>query len=458
MPTPITHLAAKAGIALFRAVRFMKRGLQRVAHGLAPVARPIGRFFIRALIMPLYRTVIFFKLKIQRLMVPTRGLTLFLISNKYLFHAILGIATISTVFLNIRAQQVHAQDVGKNSLLYALATNAETEIVQESAIPAPTTETKYLAEALTAMPHVDFDYTETDEPVIAGISVPGSISAPTISEPGSSGAPRTKTETYVVQEGDTLGTIAQRFSVNVGTILWNNGLTERQYIRPGDSLRIPPVSGMIVTIKKGDTISKVAGRYGGDKDEILAFNTISDETTLALGTEIIVPNGRPPEPAQTIIASRARATEQAAASDARTGVAFASRLPKPADASASSLPSTKLLWPTSGHVITQYYGWKHTGLDIDGDFTSPLYASYDGVVDKAGWNNGGYGLQVLIQHPNGMTTRYGHASKLFVKAGDEVKKGQVIAMMGSTGRSTGSHLHFEVYVNGKRTNPLVYIK
>lgn len=97
-------------------------------------------------------------------------------------------------------------------------------------------------------------------------------------------------------------------------------------------------------------------------------------------------------------------------------------------------------------------------MDIDGDLTSPLYAAADGVVEKAGWNSGGYGLQVLINHPNGMKTRYAHASKLFVKAGDEVKRGEVIAMMGSTGRSTGSHLHFEVYVNGRRQNPLTYIR
>jgi murein DD-endopeptidase MepM/ murein hydrolase activator NlpD len=131
-------------------------------------------------------------------------------------------------------------------------------------------------------------------------------------------------------------------------------------------------------------------------------------------------------------------------------------VPKPADLDPKKLPTAKLLWPTSGHVITQYYGWKHTGVDIDGDYSSPLYAAADGTVQKAGWNSGGYGLMILIDHPNGMTTRYGHASKLFVKAGDSVKKGQVIAMMGTTGRSTGTHLHFEVYVNGKRTNPLAY--
>jgi murein DD-endopeptidase MepM/ murein hydrolase activator NlpD len=118
----------------------------------------------------------------------------------------------------------------------------------------------------------------------------------------------------------------------------------------------------------------------------------------------------------------------------------------------------RLYLPTNGHSITQYYGWKHTGVDIDGDYTSPLYAAEDGVVEVAGWQTNGYGLMVLIDHQNGFKTRYGHSSKLFVQAGDYVKRGQVIAMMGTTGRSTGTHLHFEVYVNGARVNPLAYIK
>jgi murein DD-endopeptidase MepM/ murein hydrolase activator NlpD len=108
-------------------------------------------------------------------------------------------------------------------------------------------------------------------------------------------------------------------------------------------------------------------------------------------------------------------------------------------------------------VITQYYGWRHTGLDIDGDYSSPLYAAHDGTVTTAGWNKGGYGLQVIVSG-SGVMTRYAHASKLFVTNGERVKKGQVIAMMGTTGRSTGTHLHFEVYINGSRVNPLAYIR
>jgi murein DD-endopeptidase MepM/ murein hydrolase activator NlpD len=460
--TPILkQFATSAAIAFFRAVRGVKRGLQHTLAGLGRFLAPIGRLAVDWIILPAYRTAITAQLKFQRTVLPSRGVFLFFASNRYLFHAVLTLATIATVVMNIQARQAFAQDVGQNSLLYALATDSDVEIVQETAREedgAAVPRDSYIVKGtLMAVPHIDFDYDDEHDPTLAALSVPGAISAPIVSdtENEASRAPRTRTETYVVKDGDTIGSIARSFNVNVGTILWSNNLTERQYIRPGDSLKIPPVSGVLVTVKKGDTIAKLAARYDGDVNEIRDMNRITDETTLALGTELVIPGGRPPAPEQTLIAIASRSREQSAS---RTGTAANTNTKRPADIDTEDLPSARLLWPTSGHVITQYYGWRHTGVDIDGDFSSPLYASYEGVVSAAGWNSGGYGLQVVIKHPNGMMTRYAHSSKLFVKVGDAVKRGQVIAMMGSTGRSTGSHLHFEVYVNGKRANPLAYIK
>jgi len=459
--TPILkQLATSAAIAFFRAMRSVKRGLQHTLSGLGRLLAPIGRLGVDWLILPVYRAAITSHLKFQRTVLPSRGVLLFFASNRYLFHAVLAIATIATIVMNLQARQAFAQDVGQNSLLYALATDSEVEIVQETAREneAAPTDSYLVKGTLMAVPHIDFDYSDDQDPTLAGLSVPGAISAPIVSDAGSeaSRAPRTRTETYVVKDGDTIGSIAQDFNVNVGTILWSNNLTERQYIRPGDSLKIPPVSGVLVTVKKGDTIAKLAARYGGDAEDIRDTNHIADESSLALGTELVIPGGQPPAPEQTIIAIASRSRETS--STDRTGLSVNANTKRPADVDAEALPSARLLWPTSGHVITQYYGWKHTGVDIDGDFTSPLYAAYDGVVTTAGWNSGGYGLQIIVKHPNGMMTRYAHSSKLFVKVGDAVKRGQVIAMMGSTGRSTGSHLHFEVYVNGKRGNPLAYIK
>ena len=115
------------------------------------------------------------------------------------------------------------------------------------------------------------------------------------------------------------------------------------------------------------------------------------------------------------------------------------------------------VWPTDWRVITQYFTWKHTGIDIDGDYTTNNYASADGVVIYSGWRRG-YGETVEVDHGNGIVTRYAHNSALYVKTGDVVSAGQAVARTGSTGRSTGSHIHFEVIVNGKFKNPLDYVR
>ena len=388
IPSIPKHIAAIVAIALFRTIRFLKRTLQPIASGILRAFFVVGRLLARIFIIPFYRLAIRLKLRLQRLAYPTQGAALLLVTNKYLFHAALGLAMIATLAVNLQVRQAHAQDVGKNSLLYALATGSETSVIQEaSAETMPSPVTSYLDQGtLIALPHIDFDYTE-DPDQIANISIPGAIAALPLPDVEGPTAPRTNTETYIVQEGDAIGTIARTFGVNVGTILWNNNLDERRYIRPGDALRIPPVSGMLVTLKKGDTVAKLAKKYGGEEVEILAMNRITDETTLALGTEIVIPGGQPPAQSQTIASAAGRGSSV----QPRAG-GIVSGGKKPSDVDTKDLPTARLLWPTSGHVITQYYGWKHIGLDIDGDYSSPLYASYDGVVSKAEWNSGGYGL------------------------------------------------------------------
>ena len=127
--------------------------------------------------------------------------------------------------------------------------------------------------------------------------------------------------------------------------------------------------------------------------------------------------------------------------------------------SGSTVPS---IWPTIG-VVTSPYGLRwggsdfHPGIDIANDLGTPIVATADGIVEYAGWNSGGYGNMVDINHGNGIMTRYGHASQVLVSAGQSVARGQVIALMGSTGFSTGPHVHYEVHVNGQRVNPISYL-
>lgn len=436
----------------------------------------MGRFLLGFVILPAYRLVVIAKLRIQRLALPARGFMLFLVTNKYLFHIAIGSAAAVSVFVNIQNRQAFAQDAGQHSLLYTLMTNGESEIVQEEldASDAKPTEKRFGAGSIDAVPHIDFDYernTDSETDTRLSTSIPGTVVLRPESQQGKDQGikpARTGIESYIVKEGDTLGSIARDYDVDVGTVMWANNLSARQFIRPGDSLRILPVSGVTATVKKGDTLSSIADRYSGTVEEIVRVNQLASEF-VTVGKELIIPGGEPPAiVTDRIVATAIRRTATAAgreslrepgAKTANAAQGGALNIPKPSDASeAPEKPKTRLLWPSSGHVITQYYGWRHTGLDVDGDLTSPLYASADGVVSIAGWNNGGYGLQVMIEHTNGMKTRYAHASKLFVKAGDTVKRGQVIAMMGNTGRSTGSHLHYEVYVSGKRVNPLLYIR
>lgn len=427
---------------------------------IARTASFVGRCFAYIFILPVYRAVTLFRLRYARVTIPVRGWALAVFTHRYLPHVIIVTMSVLTIGTSVLAgQRVDAQDAGQTSLLYEIVAGSDARTTEEAAnAELLVHDSRYANDSIIASPDIDFDYEETADLPITSPSVPGTIVANLIpheaDQPTGPAEERTETVNYVVQNGDTLSTIAQRFGVNIGTLLWSNGRTATQYIRPGDTLRIPPVSGVLVTVKSGETLSSLAKKYGSDTDDIVRVNRLDPEKPLATGVEIVLPGGTPPAQA---VAARVTTPKSASANSIEANAANAARFAKPDDADTSNVPATKLLWPTSGHVITQYYGWRHTGLDLDGDYDSPLYASHDGVVTTAGWNSGGYGLQVLIDG-EGVTTRYAHASKIFVKAGDTVKRGQTIAMMGTTGRSTGTHLHYEVYINGKRVNPLSYIR
>lgn len=247
---------------------------------------------------------------------------------------------------------------------------------------------------------------------------------------------------HVVQSGETVSSIAEMYSLNILTVLWANNLSTRSYIRPGDKLTILPVNGVVHKVKKGDTISAIAKLYNAETKDIVKINKLQENgEDIVIGETLLVPNGKKPQPVYTY----------------SSGSAFSSlAAPLP---SINAPAGSRYVWPAGVKRITQYFGWRHTGLDIAGPVGTPLYAARAGKVirSQCGWN-GGYGCYVIIDHGGGVQTLYGHASKLFVEVGEEVAQGQNIALMGSTGRSTGSHIHFEVRINGKRTNPLQYIR
>lgn len=259
---------------------------------------------------------------------------------------------------------------------------------------------------------------------------------------------RTSLVDYVVKAGDSISTIAEEFEISVNTILWENNLSAYSVIRPGDTLKILPVNGILHEVKSGESLSFISGKYDVSQAEILSTNKLASASRLSIGQKLIIPGASKIQPATT-------RTSAKAPSESYTGItAIKNIVTAP---SAKPVAGNKMNWPTEGTRISQYYSWRHTGLDIANKTGTPLYAADAGVVEQSGWMNG-YGYQVLIDHGGGKKTRYAHASKLFVSAGDKVTKGQSIAAMGSTGWSTGSHIHFEVIINGKKYNPLDYIK
>ena len=154
-----------------------------------------------------------------------------------------------------------------------------------------------------------------------------------------------------------------------------------------------------------------------------------------------------------------QAANSAAAAISASGLMSTNSFAFGTSTAGSNVPS---IWPTVG-VVTSPYGLRwggsdfHPGIDIANDMGTPILATADGIVEYAGWNSGGYGNMVDINHGNGIMTRYGHASQVVVSAGQHVTRGQIIALMGSTGFSTGPHVHYEVHVNGQRVNPISYL-
>lgn len=249
---------------------------------------------------------------------------------------------------------------------------------------------------------------------------------------------------HTVQSGETISSIANSFGLNVNTILWANNLSERSLIRPGDKLTILPQNGVMYTVVKGDTVGKIARKYGIGENLLISENNLGN--SIAIGQKIIIPGGR--------LITNTSVASQTSKTNNYTGISVIKDLVK---APANKVSGGSMLWPTVGHRITQYYSWRHTGLDVANKVGTPLYAAAAGKVEFAGWSNG-YGYNVVINHGGGKKTRYAHASKLFVKVGQSVDRGENIAAMGSTGWSTGSHIHFEVIVNGVKYNPLNYVK
>lgn len=225
---------------------------------------------------------------------------------------------------------------------------------------------------------------------------------------------------YTVRNGDSLSEVAEMFGVTTNTIMWANDLNRATEIQPGDTLVILPIVGVQHIVKKGDTIATIAKKYEGDVEEILAYNQLTSADSLAVGDTIIIPGG-----AMHAAPVRTSSNSQPVKTSGASSAGFSHPAP-------SSVKSQGI------------HGYN--AVDLAGGYGSSIRAAAAGevIVSKnAGWN-GGYGQYIVVRHPNGVQTLYAHLSSNAVGVGDYVSAGEVIGGMGSTGRSTGTHLHFEV--------------
>ena len=249
--------------------------------------------------------------------------------------------------------------------------------------------------------------------------------------------PRATIEEYEVKPGDTLATIAEKFDIDVESLKWQNNL-KNDTIKPGETLDILPVPGVSHKVKSGESIYSIAKRYRVDAQNIVnfPFNDFEDLDTFALnvGQVLIVPGGVPPAAAPVVRQIPSRANVVAGAS----GVG-------------------RFIWPTSGSISQNPVSY-HMALDIANRSLPGVIASDGGTVTFSGCVGYGYGCHVMVDHGNGFVTLYAHLSRIDVSAGQVVGQGQNIGRLGSTGRSTGPHLHFEIRKGGVLQNPLAYLR
>jgi murein DD-endopeptidase MepM/ murein hydrolase activator NlpD len=257
--------------------------------------------------------------------------------------------------------------------------------------------------------------------------------------------------TYKVKAGDTLSGIANKFDVSMKTLYWANDLPDRHDLHQGQILKIPPVSGLVVTVKATDTLASLATQYKVSAAKILKTNGL-DDGNLVVGQVLVLP-GAKGKPLPTPKPVKPKAVSRSSGHAASSGGSV--RQPR-------TYGGGRFRWPTSSHHISQYYHYGHYAIDIDGSTGDSIYAAAGGTVTFAGWKSNGGGYQVWIAHGSGLYTTYNHMSSVSVGRGQHVGRGQRVGRMGATGIATGSHLHFEVWKGpvwngGRRVNPLGYL-
>ena len=274
--------------------------------------------------------------------------------------------------------------------------------------------------------------------------------------PGATATPQPAFTTYTIQPGDTVSSIATSFGIDQNYILWNNPLVREDpdYLLIGANILIPSVNGLVYTVTLGDTLGDIAAYYQTDVQSITAFgpNNLASPDDVIEGMVLVLPGAVPPppapppepEPEAVVVPDPEPAYDPPAA-------------PSYDPPAAAAYTSSGFSWPFYGPISTYFSGY-HRGIDIDGfgNYGATIAAAADGVVVLAAYQDWGYGYHVIIEHSDGSRTLYAHLSDIWVGQGQYVGQGQGVGALGSTGYSTGAHLHFEIHIGGP-VDPLGYL-
>lgn len=278
--------------------------------------------------------------------------------------------------------------------------------------------------------------------------------------------PRTEVSTYIVEKGDTVTSIAEKFNLNPRTILNSNAFTVMQdnphNLFVGQEVYILPLDGVYWQWQTGESLTAWAKTFQVAVEDIVNYpaNHLNPATlgsysnpNIKPGTMLVIPGGyRLPNARGDVFVGVTRS------SPATARVQGAGACESVSD---GAVGIGSFIWPANKHYLSGY-DWNpdagHRGIDISGDTGEPVYAVDYGVIVYAGWNDWGYGNMVMVDHGNGWQSLYAHLSAINVVCGASVLQGTVIGAIGSTGNSSGSHLHFELmHTQYSKVNPWLYL-
>jgi murein DD-endopeptidase MepM/ murein hydrolase activator NlpD len=279
------------------------------------------------------------------------------------------------------------------------------------------------------------------------VAVAGAAQAPAPqATPDATEAPGPGYFTYTIQDGDTVDSIAARYGLDPAYLIYDNPeIGDPDSLIIGATMVIPSTDGVVYNVTLGDTLNGIADYYGVDVNSIVGYapNGLTSPDNLIEGAVLLIPGAQLPQPAPAEDISLPAA---ASSSD---------------DSGSDFVESSGFIWPWYGN-ISQYFGEPelssyHKGLDIEGYVGGSIVAAAGGTVVLTAWDDYGLGYHVIIDHGNGIQTIYAHLSDIWVSQGQYVSQGEAIGALGSTGYSTGPHLHFQVNVYGVPTDPLSYL-